>query len=39
MEEADRHCLGPGHPVEVGGFKANEVDVFSGDLLFDLLHG
>lgn len=38
MEEADRHCLGPGHPVEVGGLKADKVDVFSGDLLLDLLH-
>lgn len=39
MEEADRHCLGPGHPMQVCGFKADKVDVFSGDLLFYLLHG
>ena len=39
MEEADRHCLGPGHPVEVGGLEADKVYVFSGDLLLDLLHG
>lgn len=39
MEEADRHSLGPGHPVEVDGLKANKGDIFSGDLLLDLLHG
>lgn len=39
MEEADWHSLGPGHPVEVGCLKADKVDVFSGNLLLDLLHG
>lgn len=39
MEEADRNRLGPGHPVEVSGLKADEGDVFSGDLTLDLLHG
>lgn len=39
MEEADRHCLGPGHPVEVSGLKADKVDVLSRDLPLDLLHG
>lgn len=39
MEEANRHCLGPGHPVEVSGLEADEGDVFSGNLLLDLLHG
>lgn len=38
MEEADRYGLGPGHPMEVGGLEADKVDVFSGDLLLDLLH-
>lgn len=38
MEEADGYGLGPGHPVEVGGLEADKVDVFSGDLLLDLLH-
>ena len=39
MEEADRHCLGPGHPMEVSSLEADEVDVFSGYLLLYLLHG
>lgn len=39
MEEADRHCLGSGHPMEVCGLKTDKVYVFSGDLLLDLLHG
>lgn len=39
MEEANRHSLGPGHPVEICGLEADKVDVLSGDLLLDLLHG
>lgn len=39
MEEANRHGLGPRHPVKIGGLEAHKVDVLSGDLLFDLLHG
>ena len=39
MEEANRHCLGPGHPVEIGCLEAYKVDVLSGNLLLDLLHG
>lgn len=38
MEEADRHRLGPGHSVEVDGLEADKGDIFSGDLLLDLLH-
>lgn len=38
MKEADRHRLGPGHPMKVSGLETDKVNVLSGDLLLDLLH-
>lgn len=38
LKVAGRHGLGPGHPMEVYGFEADEVDVLSGHLLHDPLH-
>lgn len=39
MEEADWHCLRPGHPMEIRGLEADKVDILPDNLLLDVLHG
>lgn len=36
MKETCRDDLGPGHSMKVCGFKANKLDIFTGNLLFYL---